>query len=143
MINAERLVRKIVADTQLPTFTDNAIKSKIHSVYGKYTSVYSDQYWTVPNDIIKGIHGTISNVAVIETEYDRKQPPTYKRWYLLGGFITPTGVKRALWITITASGAGSVEQPLDKYDVVVTTETLAPKQMHSKGQEHLKDIGVL
>ena len=145
MINAERLVRKIIADTQLPTFTDNAIKSKIHAIANKYRSKYSDQYWKVPNEIMQSINDIISNVALIEAEYDhRNQPPIYKKWHLVGGFITNDGKKRALLIIITASGAGSAKDPLDNYDIIVQVETMSPNNIHdNKSVEHLKNIGII
>ena len=129
---------------QLPVFTDHVIKNKIYSIGRKFNSVYSDQYWKAPTTIIKDIQQILSNVSVINTEYEKKQNPTYKRWFLVGGYTTPTGTKRALWVMITASGTGSANNPLDKYDISVTVETLSPKNVHpSQGQEYLENIGVI
>jgi len=134
-------VAKFIIANELPVFTDAIIKSKMSSIGKKFNSVYSDQYWKVPTTIIKDAQQILSNVNVVHTEYDRHQLPTYKRWFLVGGYLTPNHIKKALWIMLTASGAGSVDDPLDKYDITMTVETLSPKNVHI-GHDYLKEIGV-
>jgi len=116
------------ADSTPPTFVERQLKSQLQRTYAKYNSSYNDQYWKVPNDIMKAMRSILSNITIMETKYDRAMPPKFKQWVLCGGFVDPKGRNRAVWVNMKANGAGSVQDPLDRYDMSVQVETLDPKK---------------
>ena len=53
------------------------------------------------------------------SEYDREMPPKWKKWYFEINFVDGKGRPQKLGGNLTAAGAGSVEDPLERYDISV------------------------
>lgn len=127
------------ADT-LPILEDSAVKSKMHSVTSKYSGFYSDNSWQAINKLQRELESVLSNLAVVSADYDRKFPPESKKWIMAGAYKTSKGVEKAVWIQIIASGAGTVEDPLSKYDIVAQVEILSPNHLRGKEEEYVKSL---
>jgi hypothetical protein len=127
---------------ELPAFTDQALKSQLYQVTEKYKGMFKDTGWGNITNLIKDIHTVIPNAALIKSEYIGDFPHKSKEWTLVGAFQTPKGgFKRAVWIKIIASGAGSGEDPLEIYDITVLIETMSPRNIRDdKSLEYLDSL---
>jgi hypothetical protein len=103
-----------------------AAKNAILKATQKFTrnKLYKDDYWRGPNDIFKVFDEELNVSWHLEkTEY-RKRPeddmPTSKVWDYTITFVNNKGKEQKIGGQVIASGAGSVKDPLDRYDVVVT-----------------------
>jgi len=96
-------------------------KTYVNKLMGKHSKgIFSDEYWSPVQNIFKDLSEANIDYVVGKTEYkkDDKGVPTSKRWTLTISFIDKNGKEQKLTALIIASGAGSVEDPLDKYDIV-------------------------
>jgi len=95
----------------------------IYKIVEKYTkSIYSDTFWEPVQAIWKlfgdaGIDWTLTKPS--QYFKDEQGNPNRKVWYFKVNFMTPQQRQSEINGTITAAGAGSVQQPLDKYDITV------------------------
>lgn len=128
----------------LPIATDS-IKNKLFNAASKHGGIYSDDYWKEIQDMTKEFNKILPNLSLVNSRYiNDSGKPTSKEWTYLGGFQTPQGKKRAVWIHVVASGAGTIEDPLSRYDVTAQIEVLAPKNVSSfDGEGYLKTLGLL
>jgi hypothetical protein len=98
-----------------------AARKFVNELLGKYTKgFFKDTYW-------QPIHKTWTLLAehkidAIPTSNryltDEKGTPTSKRWEFIIEFTNDKGKDVTLHGVMVASGAGSVSDPLDRYDVV-------------------------
>ncbi len=117
-------------DGKSKTNAKNWVLGKIN----KHTKgFYSDQYWTPIHAIWKDFDALRINWHMTESHYEsemitfsdggRHSVPIRKIWSFEIDFLNNIGKDgKAAKIhgRITAAGAGSVEDPLDRYDVTVT-----------------------
>lgn len=76
---------------------------------------YTDTYWQGINEIFNGLRKSNIDFDIVSNQYSSDM--TYKTWKITVNFINKNGKPTILHGTITAHGAGSVKQPLDRYDV--------------------------
>jgi len=69
-----------------------------------------------------GINYTLKDAYYGNHKHDTTMPPERKRWFFTIDFIDDKGKARIINGQIIAAGAGSVKQPLDRYDIVVTLD---------------------
>lgn len=137
-MEAKALEPETKIGNDIPVFTDSAIKTKLRNVIqDKIQGFFSDNSWEAVRNVQKALDSVLPNLSVYEAKYDPESPPTYKRWLMVGAFKTPEGKNRAVWVSITASGAGTVEDPMSKYDLSVGIEVLSPKGIDPKAHEVL------
>jgi hypothetical protein len=141
----ERIIASILKESdELPVFTDSSIKSKMQRVINRYGGIYKDDNWKNIRDIQNELGKILSNLSVIESSYDNKRPNESKKWIMVGAFKTSKDKKRAVWVHMKASGAGSVQDPLSKYDIVAQVEVLSPNKVgSSKAKDYLESLGAL
>jgi len=140
-----KMLIEALQSEDVPVFADSILKSKLIKVSNDIAKdVFSDKYWKPINEIQKAVSKVLPTLALYNSEYDYKnRPPQYKDWSMVGGFVNKEGKKRAAWVHIRASGAGSVDDPMDKYDVTVNVEILSPNNVENKAQSYLKNIGFI
>ena len=96
-------------------------KTYINKLMDKYSKgFFSDEFWSPIQNIYKALSEDNIDYAIDKAEYtkDDMGVPIAKRWNFTVSFINDKGKEQKLTGLIVASGAGSVEEPLDKYDVV-------------------------
>jgi hypothetical protein len=52
-------------------------------------------------------------------QYDKTMPPQRKTWKFEIRFTNPKGKQNVMYGALVAAGAGSVKDPLDRYDITV------------------------
>jgi len=98
---AVRLLYKIIGNATKGLFRDNAWQA-VHKIF----KLFSDR------DI---------DYVLVDTVYtqDQRGAPNAKIWKFEIPFLNPNNRKQIIYGTITAAGAGSVEDPLSVYDLTV------------------------
>lgn len=83
--------------------------------------IFSDNSWQ-PVHAVFGTLGKMVNVQPMGSNYmhDEEGRPNGKVWKFEVHFINQNNRQDVIYGRITASGAGSVQEPLERYDVVVT-----------------------
>jgi len=125
----------------LPVTTDAKLKSAFGHAADKYThGIHTgDTSWKPVHDLIKELQAVLPNFGLVDSSYDTGWPNKYKKWTLVGAFQTPAGAMRAVWGQIKAHGAGSVEDPLERYDLTFVSDTLSPRNITgTKEREYLE-----
>jgi hypothetical protein len=137
IIDAVLKEAKIKQANDLPVYTDAVVKSKLYNIVRKYNKIYSDNSWEAITNLHKELN-TVVQLATLKTEYDNASPPKYKMWYVVGAFKNPAGKLRAVVGNFTASGAGGIDSPLDRYDINAVLSVVSPRNTPMAAQEYLK-----
>lgn len=124
--------------SKLPEFTDSILKTKLNNVVKKYTGFFSDMGWGNIYKLQNDLKHVLPTLGVYKNYYDNKMPNESKTWIMLGAFMNKTS--KAVWIKIQASGAGSVENPLDRYDIITQIEILSPKNLDASLGQFFNEI---
>jgi hypothetical protein len=95
--------------------------------------MFSDNSWEAINKIFTKLKEAGLDVELTGTKYgghadNQHGMPTYKEWTISIPFTNKNGKPTVLAGQITAHGAGSVEQPLDRYDITAYVTPMAPKR---------------
>jgi len=98
--------------------TKSQLRKKINNkICGLAKGLFSDEYWYGHNIIcealneIEGIEFHLNNCQYEHDEYTGN--PIRKRW-----MYEVTDGKNQVYVLIIAAGAGSVNDPLEKYDII-------------------------
>lgn len=111
----------------------NGIKSEIDGAANKKTAInkinvrtnqftkgiFRDEYWTGVKKIFEVFGQMGLDWNLVSAEYDREQPPKYKTWNIEIRYVDNLGSQKTIGGYVRAFGAGSVEYPLDAYDLVL------------------------
>lgn len=112
---------------------DGLSKAKVKTLIYKETKkcthnkLYSDRYWQGPKCIWNTFDKLNLNWNINNTQYKNNKDdesmdiklPTRKEWYFEIMWRGPKGKKMKMGGHLTAAGAGSVDEPLSKYDLVL------------------------
>jgi len=90
-------------------------------VYSLSTGIFSDESWEGVRRIWDALDDNNINWDITDNRYlhDERGNPTAKEWKFEINFTNNKGRPTTLYGTLTAHGAGSVQSPLDKYDISV------------------------
>lgn len=110
----------------LSGLTKRAAINKIYKITSKLTKgIFKDSDWHNVNKIFAvleevGIHCVSTNVYYGKQQFSNEFPPTQKTWEFQIHFLNDKnkGKPTILYGYLKAMGAGSVQEPLDKYDMV-------------------------
>jgi len=101
-------------------------QNAINSIYGKVNyilnGIFDDQSWIPVHSIFKKFDTLNLNWWLEKSNYFHDKTtgnPAGKRWYFTIEFTNKNGKTQQIDGVITASGAGSVKDPLDKYDLTM------------------------
>ena len=119
-----RMVHAILVSTDFsttPMSKPTAVR-KLYKILGRSTAgFFSDESWQAVHkvfDLLKqaGVYYTLTR-----TEYQKNDQgvPSSKTWWLEVSFLNPAGKEQTIHSYIVAAGAGSVRDPLDRYDLTV------------------------
>ena len=99
-----------------------AAKKYIYKLVGRsLDGFFRDEFWTPINRFWKTLHNNKITFAIDSAKYrkDKRGVPDAKIWKFQIPFEDNRGKKATIYGSITAAGAGSVKDPLDKYDVTL------------------------
>lgn len=120
----------------VPVISDAKLKSLVYKIANKYTTkFYVDDSWAPVTEMWKEINSVVPILNMMGSAYDNESPPKYKRWTYEGDFKDPNGRSRKAYATVTASGAGSVEDPLGRYDLTMVFSTGSGRNARYEGIE--------
>jgi len=82
---------------------------------------FSDEYWLGPKKVFNAMNEAKLDWDIMGSQYnkDEKGVPTSKEWKLEIRFKNNNNRDTILYGTLTAHGAGSVNDPLDRYDMTI------------------------
>ena len=126
----ERLTHRRVRLTQRvakvePNPMNGLSKRKVVSAINKLLypftrGIYRDQDWRNVRRLWKAMNDAGLDWEMTDSKYikNREVIPSSKVWSFEVHFINERGREMTLFGTVTAAGAGSVEDPLEAYDIV-------------------------
>jgi hypothetical protein len=128
MIQAARelvAVARILADDDLSPGL-NGMKNRearkfVNKLLQKHTrGFFDDDGWRPIHKTFKELDRHGIEYFIEKTQYDKNADgnPSSKTWSVEAHFVNDKGRRTTIYIHIVASGAGSVQYPLDRYDVV-------------------------
>jgi hypothetical protein len=79
--------------------------------------IFSDSSWQPVHALFGQFNKMGLNWHIVSANYGGEQPPTNKRWKFEINFTNNKGKPDTIYGTVVAAGAGSVENPLEKYDL--------------------------
>ena len=97
----------------------------IHKLY-RYESIkkmkgfFSDDSWEPIHNFMSEMQKQNIDIYIQDTEYQKENGiPVRKIWKCVIPFINQNNKKDVIYCDIIAAGAGSVDDPLDRYDVTI------------------------
>ena len=105
----------------LDGFSKVKAKNHVNQIMSRNTKgFFTDEYWKPINEIFSELNNANITYYMEKAEYQQneKGTPIAKRWVVKIPFMNDKGKESVLYGSIVASGAGSVEDPLSRYDVV-------------------------
>lgn len=92
----------------------------INNLIGPHTKgLFRDSYWAPIKAIQKELEGADVPADLIYARYEKENGIDVRKvWKYTVYFVNQNGRQDKVYISITASGAGSTEDPLSVYDVV-------------------------
>lgn len=133
------------AKLEIPTITPAKLKSQMYSVISKFNSIYKDNSWQEIQKLMKSLSNILPNLNVIEAKYTHNDEGTSngKKWFYVGAIEDNKKKKWAVMINVTAHGAGSVADPLDRYDITAVVNVLSPRQVRDVDvKDYLEQYGI-
>ena len=95
----------------------------VNKILGELSKgIFSDNSWEAINKIFQKLKDSGMEVTILSTKYggqndDGNPMPKYKEWQISIPFTNKAGKPMELVGPVTAHGAGSIQQPLDRYDI--------------------------
>lgn len=112
-----------VPDVNALNGVSNQIARKfVNEVLSRYSKgIFHDQSWEAVRRLWKALQDSGINYTIVDTEYQKDSPsgmPSRKQWKFEVSFTNDKGRLVVLYGVVIASGVGSVEDVLSKYDLV-------------------------
>lgn len=102
--------------------SNSMAKNYVNKLIDPYTKgIFSDEYWAPVHKIFSVLNENNINYELQKSEYLRSNIDNKmiaKVWRFEINFTNNNGKPSVIYGNITASGAGSVQDPLSKYDLV-------------------------
>jgi hypothetical protein len=112
-----KLAKKI--ENSLNGMTNQQARNKVNNVICCNKGIYGDQSWEAVHSLWNKMESEGFDPILESTEYkkDEQGNPSSKEWRFTITFLNNRERETVLFGIITAHGAGSVNDPLDKYDI--------------------------
>jgi len=110
---------KIIKTAQITGVSKQSLKNKIYKVIGpNIKGFFNDQSWeAIRNNIWNVLDKMGLDWSMTDASYDGNVPPQSKTWKFEIDFTNNKGRPDKLYGNVVAAGAGSVSDPLDRYDI--------------------------
>ena len=84
--------------------------------------LYRDEYWSAPKKVWDFLRSHDVDYSIVSAEYKHTDDgiPCSKTWHVDINFTDKKGKERVVRGTLVAHGAGSVQDPLDAYDMTMS-----------------------
>jgi len=130
-VDNDMKAKQIFDQRETPIISSDAkMKSKIYAVVKECLSgLYSDDNWEPVHKFANEMRKILPNFTMYNAKYRGDFPHTSKTWECIGSFKDIKGSDRVVVGTLTASGAGSVKDPLERYDVNCPLNIIYPKNI--------------
>jgi len=122
VISTEKYAQ-ITTNNPLDGRSRESAKRFLYRIVDPYTkNIYSDLYWKPIQEIWKafstnGLDWEMTNIP--QYSKDNEGRPNGKEWYFTVHFKNDRNVQSEIIGVIKAAGAGSVQDPLERYDLVI------------------------
>jgi len=96
-------------------------RKTVNDLISRHTKgIFSDQSWEAVNKVWKILNAAAIDWHSVGSEYQKNDRgvPIRKEWKFEVEFLNNNGKQTTLYGTLIASGAGSVDSPLEKYDII-------------------------
>ena len=119
-----QVARSLTASLESPSLdgmTKRQATRKVNDILSKNSKgIFSDESWVPVNKIWNELRADGIDFNTTGAEYLKNEHgvSTGKQWKFQVSFINEKGRNTILYGTVTASGCGSVESPLSRYDLV-------------------------
>lgn len=116
-----KIAKSLLAATSLDGMNRRKAVNKINEVLHRHTKgFFTDDSWAPVNAIWKALTDEGIDWTLEGTQYDhnRDQVPTSKTWKFKVDFVNEKARPVTIYGVVVASGAGTVEDPLSRYDLV-------------------------
>lgn len=117
-------VVKILADDLSPGLngmSNREARKFVNTLLQRHTrGFFRDDHWKPIHKTFKELDRHGIDYSIEKTQYDKDESgnPSSKTWSVETHFENDKGRRTTIYIHIEASGAGSIDDPLDRYDVV-------------------------
>jgi hypothetical protein len=121
----ERIAARIAADEEnsLDGMKNPKARREVNKVLHRNAprGILHDQDWRWVNQVWKALDSAVFDWNLTDSFYTKNRDgmPESKTWKFEIHFENDKGRKTTIYGVLTASGAGSVSDPLEKYDIVV------------------------
>lgn len=114
-------IKKLAASGLDGKSKQQAIKYLYDLIGNTTNGFFNDEYWQPIHKVFQLFKNNNIDYGITSSDYrkDENGNPDRKVWKLEIPFTTNKGKLVTLYGTITAAGAGSVKNPLERYDVTV------------------------
>lgn len=106
----------------LDGMTNIKARKTVYTLLSQYTKgFFHDECWGPVNAMWKALRDAGIDWSTVSADYDTDNngTPIAKRWKFTVNFVNDKGRITILHGTVVASGAGSVANPMERYDLVV------------------------
>lgn len=119
-------IRKILAkggssQNPLDGMSNEKARKEVYKIMAQFTKgVFKDDSWVPIHNIWEAFNAAGLDWTMMGSQYlhNSEGRPSGKEWKFEIKFLNKNGRLTTMHGTVTASGAGSVEDPLDRYDLV-------------------------
>lgn len=133
LMNNTDIARRLVAiardltafndENSLDGMSNAKARREVQNVLRRNTprGILRDEYWKGPQQVWKSLDAAAFDWVITDNFYTKEDGvPVRKTWKFEIYFTNDKGRKTTIYGTLIASGAGSVDDPLEAYDVIVT-----------------------
>ena len=119
-IITEEIVSQLIIENIFDTNNKKTVINRLYKIINPYTKgFFYDESWEGVHKIFKIFEELGFDFTLNNTEYDHEFPPKHKIWYFTLEYTDNNGRKKEINGNLTASGGGSVDDPLERYDISV------------------------
>lgn len=132
-MNNQKVARELVAiardltafgeENSLDGMKNSKARREVQNVLRRNTpkGILYDDYWRGPKQVWKALDAAAFDWELTDNFYDKEDGmPVRKTWKFEIHFKNEKGRDTTIYGTLVAAGAGSVDDPLESYDVIVT-----------------------
>lgn len=115
------IAKSLMASDGLNGMSNVEARKFVNALLQKHTrGFFNDEYWQPITKTFRELDAHAIDYSIDKTEYSKNADgaPDSKTWSVTANFVNNKGRETTIYIHIVASGAGSVSDPLSRYDVV-------------------------